>query len=471
MDDELVWTPGWRLAQLIAAGHLSPVELTNQVLQRIDTLDPSLNAFLTVAPDTALAQAGAAEDALRRGARLGPLHGVPVSIKDSLWTKDIRTTCGSLHYERFVPPEDSIVALRLRAAGAILVGKTNVPEFCAFGRTVNRLKPECVNPWDPSRISGASSGGAAASVSAGLTPIAVGTDGGGSIRLPAALCGIVGLLPTAGRIPRYGQIGGTPGSGIGPMSRDVRDNALLLEVLAGEDRRDPRSLHDPSPAFAESLDRGVKGLRAAWTPDFGHLPILEPAVIEEARRAALRLTEAGAEVDELDRSIDDARSLIVVLEQSDEFVSLLRSLFDDPEKAALLSGFFFDPTNTGASPTGLRNREHELSSAQEQRARITQRFTALFDDYDVLLCPTFGRVAPSIPPGWQWPVPMEEWIAYTYLMNMTGTPAVSVPCGFVDGLPVGLQVIGPSGGEAEILRFARALEELRPWSESHPPLG
>jgi Asp-tRNA(Asn)/Glu-tRNA(Gln) amidotransferase A subunit family amidase len=328
-----------------------------------------------------------------------------------------------------------------------------------------------VNPWDPSRISGASSGGAAASVSAGLTPIAVGTDGGGSIRLPAALCGIVGMLPTAGRIPRYGQIGGTPGSRIGPMSRDVRDNALLLEVLAGEDRRDPRSLHGLSPVFAESLDEGVKGLRAAWTPDFGHLPILEPEVIEEARRAAFRLTEAGAEVDEIDRPIDDARSLIVVLEQSDEFVSLLRSLFDDPEKAALLSEFFFDPTNTGASPTGLKNREDERSLAREQQARITQRFTALFDRYDVLLSPTFGRVAPMIPPGWQWPVPMEEWIAYTYLMNMTGTPAVSVPCGFVDGLPVGLQVIGPSGGEASILRFARALEELQPWSERHPPLG
>jgi aspartyl-tRNA(Asn)/glutamyl-tRNA(Gln) amidotransferase subunit A len=469
VDDELSWWPAWRLADEIAAKRLSPVELAAHVLQRIEELDPLLNAFLTVTPEVSLEQARAAERAVVRGDALGPLHGVPVSIKDSLWTQGVRTTCGSLHFEQFVPTEDSTAAERLRAAGAVLVGKTNVPELCAFGRTVNRLRAECVNPWDPTRIPGASSGGAAASVAAGITPIAVGTDGGGSIRLPAALCGIVGMLPTTGRIPGYGVIGGTPASRIGPMTRDVRDNALLLEVLSGGDPRDPRSLPGPSPAFAATLGDGVRGLRMAWTADFGHLPVHEPEVVETARRAAYRLAEAGARVDELDRPIDDARWLITVLEQTEEFVALLRSFFDDPDKAAQLSGFWFDPSNTGAGPDASTSRDEELRRARTEAARIADAFTALFDDYDVVLSPTFGRVAPRIPPGWEWPVPMEEWIAYTYLTNMTGTPAVSVPCGFVDDLPVGLQVMGRTGDESTILRVAAALEAVQPWAARRPP--
>ncbi|HXY94416.1 MAG TPA: amidase [Acidimicrobiia bacterium] len=468
-DDELLWLPAWRIAQEIAAKRVSPVEVTELALGRIDRLDGTLHAFLTVTPEVARAQARAAEVAVMRGDDLGPLHGVPVSIKDCLWTKGVRTTCGSLHFEDFVPAEDSVVAERLHAAGTVLVGKTNTPEFCAFGRTVNRLQPECVNPWDPTRIPGASSGGAAASVAAGSTPIAVGTDGGGSVRLPAALCGVVGLLPSLGRVPGYGTIAETPASRAGPISRDVRDNALMLEVIAGADPRESRSIPGPAPAFAHSLDAGIEGLRMAWTPDFGHLPVHEPAVIEAAARTAFALAGAGARVEELGSALDDARWLIVVLEQTDEFVALLRSFFDDPEKAALLSGFFFDPSNTGASPEATPHRDDELARARAEAERIRRNFSACFERYDVLLSPTFGRVAPKIPPGWQWPVPMDEWIAYTYLTNMTGTPSVSVPCGDVSGLPVGLQVMGRFGDEATILRVAAALEELQPWSGRRPP--
>jgi Asp-tRNA(Asn)/Glu-tRNA(Gln) amidotransferase A subunit family amidase len=468
--DELAWMPAWRLAEEIAAKRLSSVEVAKAALARINDLDDHLNSFLTVTPELALEQAHEAEQAVMRGDDLGPLHGVPVSIKDSLWTRGVRTTCGSLHFEHFVPTADSVVAERLRAAGTVLVGKTNTPEFCAFGRTVNRLRDECVNPWDPTRIPGASSGGAAASVAGGLTPLALGTDGGGSVRLPAALCGIVGLLPTTGRIPNFGTIGGTPASRIGPMTRTVRDNALLLAAISGPDARDSRSMPGPTPPFTAALETGVRGMRMGWTGDFGHLPIVEPAVIGTIRDAAFSFALMGARVEELTEPLDDARPLMLILEQDDEFVALLHSFFDDPDKAALLSGFFFDPSNTGASPEGARPRHDELPDARAEAARISAQLDACFDRYDVVLSPTFGRVAPKIPPGWQWPVPMEEWVAYTYLTNMTGTPSVSVPCGFVDGLPVGLQVMGRAGAEATVLRVAAALEQFQPMTDARPRL-
>jgi Asp-tRNA(Asn)/Glu-tRNA(Gln) amidotransferase A subunit family amidase len=467
--DELRWMPAWKLAEEISAKRLSPVEVAEATLARIERIDGQLNSFLTVTADLALAQAREAERSVMRGDTLGPLHGVPVSIKDNMWTRGVATTCGSLHYADFVPDEDSVVAERLRAAGTVLVGKTNLPEFSAFGRTVNRLRDECVNPWDPSRIPGASSGGAAASVAAGLTPLALGTDGGGSVRLPAALCGVVGLLPTTGRIPGYGTIAVNPGSRIGPITRTVRDNALLLAAVAGADARDRRSVDGPG-AYDPDRGDGVRGVRIGWTPDFGHLPVVEPDVIACAHDAATHLGDAGAIVTDLAEPLGDARPLITILEQDDEFVAMLQSYFEDEEKAALLSGYFFDPSNTGASPEGTRFRADELPAARAEAARITAQLERCFERHDVLVSPTFGRIAPPIPPGWQWPVPMEEWVAYTYLDNMTGTPAVSVPCGFVDGLPVGLQVMGPAGAEGLLLEVAAALEHLQPWADRHPTL-
>src|SRR6516165_6549644 len=259
--DDLCWLPAWRLEELIRAKEVSPVDVTRHVLDRIDRLDGTLHAFITVMPKEALAAARRAEDAIRLGDELGPLHGLPVSMKDSLWTQGMRTTDGSRIYQDFVPEEDSIAAERIRAAGGIIFGKTNLPEFALFRRTMNLLVPECLNPWDIRRTSGGSSGGAAVATAAGLGPIAIGTDGGGSIRIPSSWNGVFGLLPSRGRIPGFGHMGATFGSGIGPITRDVRDAAIVVEALSGPDRRWPGAIQGRIPDFVAGLDEGVRGMR------------------------------------------------------------------------------------------------------------------------------------------------------------------------------------------------------------------
>ena len=275
-DRDLAFTPAHELAKLVAEKKLSPVELTELYLRRIAELNPKLNAYLTVAADEAMASARAAEQAVADGEVLGPLHGVPVAIKDLEMTAGIRTTFGSLLFDDHVPDSDSGVVERVRSSGAVIIGKTNTPEFGMSGTTDNRLGDSCRNPWDTTRTSGGSSGGAAAALAVGLCPLATGSDAGGSIRIPGSFCGVYGIKPTLGRVPRFGGVARpspNPVSQPGPMAMAVRDAAVLLEVLAGPDDRDVITLREQPPDYLADLDGGVKGLRMAWSPDLGYAAV------------------------------------------------------------------------------------------------------------------------------------------------------------------------------------------------------
>lgn len=337
---EATLLPAWQLRRLMLDGQLSPVEVVHQCLDRIARLDESLHCFITVDHDGAIAQARAAEKSIGGGAEAGPLLGIPLSIKDHFWTQGVRTTGGSLLYKDHVPAEDSVYAERLRRAGAVIIGKTNTPEFEMFSRTVSRLVPECVNPWDVRRTTGGSSGGAAASVAVGMTPVAVGSDSGGSTRIPSAFCGVHGLLPSNGRVPRHGGFGRTLFfSGVGPLVRDVRDAATLFQVLAGPDRRDPTCMTDPPPDYLATLDAGVKGLRVAWWSDCDKVDELDPAVLEVALRASLRLEEAGARIEEhaLGLSVDSLLETLWTINNVDHYAFLGQPLYEDPARRGLLT--------------------------------------------------------------------------------------------------------------------------------------
>ena len=306
MDEkQLAFTPAWKQRDMIASGEISPVELTELYLRRIDNLNPKLNAYLTVVGDMAMGWAKEAEAAVQRGDALGPLHGVPISIKDLNATKGIRTTNGSLIFKDQVPDADDMVTERIRKSGAIILGKTNTPELGHKGSTENRLGEPCRNPWDTSRTPGGSSGGAAAGQVSGLSALSQGSDGGGSIRIPASFCGLYGIKSTQGRVPSiatgpggWGQLGQN-----GPITSNVKDSAMLLQVLSGPDDRDPVCIRTQPPDFSANLDGGVKGLRIGWTPDFGSAPV-DPEVRSACEAAAMAFQDLGASVETADIYID-----------------------------------------------------------------------------------------------------------------------------------------------------------------------
>jgi len=299
--DEYDTFDGLGLAALVARGEVSPVDLVEAAIARIEKLDPNLNAYLTLTNDEAMQSARAAEDAVMRGDKLGPLHGVPIAIKDLEMTKGVRSTGGSLIYKNRVPDEDSIVVERVKKSGAIILGKTNTPEFGLLGETRNRLGDHCRNPWNTERTSGGSSGGSGAAIIAGLCSVATGSDGGGSIRIPASFCGIYGIKPPQGRVPRYAGAGAPALANItsqsGPMSRTVLDSAILLQVLAGYDPRDQASLRESPPDFVSAVRRDITGLKIGWTSDFGYAAV-DSEVVEVAAKAAHIFEELGCTVED-----------------------------------------------------------------------------------------------------------------------------------------------------------------------------
>jgi Asp-tRNA(Asn)/Glu-tRNA(Gln) amidotransferase A subunit family amidase len=500
LDDELSWASAHHLRSLIGARQLSPVELLEHCLARIEVLEPSLHAFITVAAERAMDQARRAEDAVARGEELGPLHGVPVAVKDEVWTEGIASSGGSMVFGRFVPGRDGTVAERLRGAGAVIVGKTSLPEFAVWPRSKHRLGGESVNPWDARRISGASSGGSAASVSAGLVPLAVGSDGGGSIRIPSAICGTTGLFPTPGRIPSYGSFSYSLGGSLGPIARDVRDVALLQQVLAGPDARDAGALTTAPPDVLGGLDDGMTGLRVGWSLDLGHLQP-RPEVARLVEQAIAVLGGLGARSEAFADRIDhpwgaDMRGALMQLQAVvaaqdwvlDDDPAAIPELVDEDWMWAV----FGTDTPFTASPGFLelcvRHQQllapngqlsvgmglPQLDAAELARqAALRTQFLGLFDRYDVICTPTMTDVAPIAPDGWASPYPDDLMgTGFTFIANHAGCPAATIPCGFVDGLPVGLQVIGRPGDEATVLRTIRAYEGARPFGPEslRPPL-
>ena len=474
MDDiSLAFTPASKQRDMIAAKQVSPVELVELYLRRIDALNPQLNAYLTVVGDMALGWAKDAEAAVMRGDDLAPLHGVPISIKDLNATKGIRTTNGSLIFKDDVPDADDIVAERIRASGAIILGKTNTPEMGHKGSTENRLGPPCRNPWDTTRTPGGSSGGAAAGQVAGLSALSQGSDGGGSIRIPASYCGLYGIKGTQGRVPSittapggWGQLGQN-----GPITSTVKDSALLLQALSGPDDRDPLCIRTQPPDFSANLGKGVMGLRIGWTPNFGSAPV-DPEVRAACEAAALAFQDLGAHVEDANINID----------YEEAFDTMDTIMFSDraanngvhlEENADLL-----DDTLRPLIEEAMTWSARKLAFALRRFEWHRYNFARIFDKYDLLLSPVMATPAftigepPQVIDGQ--PVMSEFWgfNPFNFLINMSGQTAASIPCGFTEGgLPIGLHMIGDKGQESLVLQASAAYEEAHPWAHLHPPVS
>ncbi len=472
---DLAFTPAYRLRELIAQKKLSPVELTEACLRRIEALDPRLNAFLTVTADAALAQAREAEQAVARGDELGPLHGVPTSFKDLVPTKNVRTTRGSLAYQDWRPDFDDLVVERTKQAGAIVLGKTNTPEFGLSPTTENRLGDDGRNPWDAARVSGGSSGGAAASVAAGMSPIAQGSDGGGSIRIPSGLCGVYGIKGTQGRVPRRntGLLSWVPVnfSCVGPIARTVRDAAVFLQVMAGPHAEaEAGTIANAPDDYVAALGRGVRGLRVAWSPDLGSAAV-DPEVAQTAARAAQVFDELGASMEEEDLVIDleQMRGVYGAIAGSKHFLEHGELL---EQKGDLLMPATRQAIERGKAVTGAAYAK-ALAELERFRSYVAEFFTR----YDLLLTPTLATTAfpcgqtPTVIDGRE-VNPRIGFTPFTMAFNMAGNPAATVPCGFsAAGLPIGLHIVGRWGDEATVLAASAAFEEARPWAERRPPVS
>jgi Asp-tRNA(Asn)/Glu-tRNA(Gln) amidotransferase A subunit family amidase len=473
-SDELAWLPGWKLRAMMERKELSPVELMRYLLDRVARLGAELGAFITVFPEDAMAHAKSAEQVIMRGDPLPLLHGLPVSVKDYVWTKGQRTTMGSRLYAEFAPEQDSVPSERLKAAGAAIFAKTNMPEFSNNIRTLNLLTREAVNPWDRRRSSGGSSGGSGVAVAAGLGPLSIGTDDGGSIRIPSAFNGIFGLLPSQGRVPNGAGPFAAPHCGIGPMTRDVRDAAMLLQAIAGSDARDRFAMKSAVPDYLADLEKGVTGLRIGWSRDWGRVRFERPEIVELCHEAAMLFGEMGAIYEEPDFRLEDPLDFLEL--ETDyapaQYMAYFRKIDPDfqekftwirqlpPEKYLQLTPYVRNHVER-ATPIDYIN-----AILPEVRYKPRTRIPDIFARYDLLISPTIGRTAffcgdATITP-WQ-------YIAYTYIVNVSGCCAASIPIGFFEGMPIGMQIVGRPDEDALVLRAARAFERIRPWAQHRPP--
>jgi len=466
---DLCWLPATELAGLIRRRKVSPLEVVNAILDRIDRLNPHLNAYVTLTADQARRDARAAERALgKRGVTLGPLHGVPFSVKDLVITKGVRTTFGTPLYRDNVPTEDAPIVARMKAAGGIMLGKTNTPTFGWIGATHNLLYGITRNPWNLDRTPGGSSGGASAAAAAGLGPLHVGTDGGGSIRIPASCTGIVGFKPSFGRVPLYPASGAWSLSHAGPMTRTVADAALMLQVCAGPDERDQYSLPADGVDYRRALSGPVKGWRVAWTDDLGFADCVDPDVAAICARAARAFRELGCRVEEVKPAWPSPR---------DSWYELFCGGIAARMAPYLDRRDEIDPGLLRIIETELRNPPTKYVQAWFDRLAWWQYPRAFFEKYDLLLTPTLA--CPPFKVGLDNPTEIAgrpavpyAWIPFTYPFNLTGQPAASVPAGFTaDGLPVGLQIVGRRFADATVMRAAAAFEQLRPWAQHRPPIG
>lgn len=467
---DVTWMPAVQLAKLVARKKISPVEITQHFLARIDALEPKIHAYITVDTEGALAQAKQAEQQVMRGERLGPMHGLPISIKDLVMTRGLRTTYGSRLYENHIPTRDEIQVERLRAAGAIILGKTNTAEFGRYSRTRTYVGGETLNPWDTERISGASSGGSAAAVAAGISTLSIASDGGGSTRIPACFNGVFGFQPSAGRIPmRIPKK--TVMSSTGPATLHVEDAALIMSVIGGPDARDPSAIARPNPDFSGLLNKGVKKARIAWTPNFGRIPTVDSRVEFAISKAVKLFSDAGADVDMPEIYLpENSWEVFWMLNASatgDSLSSMTPAQFEQltPPLKKL-----FDRIN--ASPP--LTPENEMA-ALEQRAGLKRWADSIFETYDFICSPTINMVAPKIPDDWQQPYEHPLFATqistpFTHIANVLGLPAASVPCGFVDGMPIGLQIISRRFNDVQVLQAAKTFARLQPWMDQHPAM-
>ena len=468
---DLTFTPAVELAKLYRRRAVSPLEVMQAALARIEAVNPRVNAIVTLAAEAALHEARRATAALRRGRALPRLFGIPVGIKDVTPTRGMRTTFGSKLFENHVPDEDALVVERLRAAGAIVIGKTNTPEFAFGPNTVNAVFGATRNPWNLTRTAGGSSGGSAAALATGMCPLAEGTDLGGSLRGPASFCGVVGFRTTPGLIPRYPSVLAWDTYSVeGPMARTVADVALMLSVMAGRDERAPISYDVDTDAFLRAVRRpSVKGWRVAWTVDLGGLVPVDhevQALFERAvdvfRGLGARTATASPDMTAVPEIVRLTRGLLMVARHADKL----------PEHRAILQEGLVENTEQGLALSPRDVARGELLRTRQWT--IVQEFLA---ERDLWLTPTmagppFPLDQPHVMEVNGRPLGKSMQRSYlTYAFSVLGLPAISIPCGFTQaGLPVGLQIVGKPRGEAAVLSAAAAFEHAQPWTATIPPV-
>ena len=447
------------LLALYRSGQASPVEATQAVLARIDQLNPKLNAFVLVAHEQALASARASEARWKAGAPKGALDGVPVSIKDLILTRGWPTLRGS----RTVKADqawdvDAPATARLREAGAVLLGKTATPEFGCKGETNSPASGITRNPWDVSKTPGGSSGGTASAVAAGLGPISVGTDGAGSVRIPAAFCGNVGLKPSFGRVPAYPLSPFGSVAHLGPHSMDVRDAALMMNALKQPDARDWTSLPSDPTDYLVGLDDGIRGLKIAYSPTLGYAKNVHPEVAAAVDAAVLLLQDLGAHIERVDPGFEDPLAITTGLWFVGAWtiwntLSAAQQAVTDPDFSA--------EAHLGSAYSALQVQQLTL-----QRGALGAHMRQFMQQWDLLVTPTVSIPAFDAKPAGHTPLDAKNmlgWTPFSYPFNLTQQPAISVPCGLTKaGLPIGLQIVGPMFGDALVLRAARAFESVFP---------
>lgn len=472
---DLAYISAAKLAAMIRAREISATEVMGVTLARAEKGNAALNCFITICADEALRDAAAADAAIARREPVGPLHGVPLHVKDLVNTKGVRTTFASAMYEHNVPAVDAVSVARLKQAGAILMGKTTTPEFGHMPYTEAPLFGRTRNAWAADRTSGGSSGGAGVALAAGLCAIGVGTDAGGSTRIPAAANGVVGFKQSAGVVPHdmapdvFANF-----SSINPMARTVMDTALMLEAMAGEHPCDPYSYGSPSTGFvaAAKPEGSLAGLRIAWRPQMANT-VIDSEVLSLTERAAMALGQLGATVEPMDDDLEPVEPIWFAYASA-----IWNARFRDllPQWGNRLSPTLLRQMELGKDTTG-----EAVGRALLGRTQLFHKVQSWFDRYDVIVTPTLARTA----------IPIEEklfesieiegvkvgtvrkaWYPYTHPFNLTGHPAISLPCGIhSDGLPVAIQLVGRRNDDARLLRIAALFEQARPWSDRRPKIA
>ncbi len=447
---------------------LSPVAVVADVLDRIDRFEPDINAFVLVDADRVLADARASEARWAKGEPKGLLDGVPVTIKDLIDVEGLPTRKGSPTTPRTPAARDAPAVARMREQGAVFVGKTTMPEFGWIGACHSPLTGVTRNPWDLSRTPGGSSGGAAAAALLNLGVLHLGTDGAGSVRIPAAFTGVFGLKPSYGRVPAYPASAFTVLAHLGPMTRTVTDAALMLSVIGAPDARDTTAWNTPPPDYRIGLADGVANLRIAWSPRLGYVRDLDADVEAAAAKAASRFAELGAVVEDADPGFADPTDLLRTI-----WYAVSATIVDGVPAAERAE---MDPGFLRIAEAGRHYSLADYLSAQGRRVELAQTMIDFHDRYDLLLTPQMP--VPAIesgvvtPPDGRFGGEWLAWSPYTYPFNLTQQPAASVPCGFSDsGLPVALQIVGPPRRDDLVLRAARAYESLAPFATLSAPRG
>jgi aspartyl-tRNA(Asn)/glutamyl-tRNA(Gln) amidotransferase subunit A len=466
MTHDFNFMTAMEMRRLIKAKQASPVEIAESTLRRVEATQDSLNAFVTITHDLALDAARRAESAVMSGEDGGLLTGIPLSIKDLTAVKGVRFTSGSRTLADFIAPVDSPASERVKAHGATIVGKTTTTEFGCKGSSDSPLTGQTRNPWNLGKTTGGSSAGAGASVTAGLTPFALGTDGGGSIRIPSSLCGLFGIKAHFGRVPVFPAAATPTLAHVGPMARTVRDAALLLTAVSGFDARDHASVAADVPDYLGACDRSPKGLRIAWSPTLGYArPNRE--VIEIVESAVRVFEQLGCRVELVEKVFDDPIELWMAEFYAGVGTRLKKTLREKRE--------MIDPAVAVVLDKALDQTIDEYYGRVFARYEFREKVRQFFEKFDLLMTPTTPVVAFDL--GHDVPPELEganivSWVAYTYPINLCGLPAASVPCGFTRAnLPVGLHIVGKPLGESDIFCAAAAVEEARPWADRKPAFG